>query len=71
MNDIKKVSEKLDALLREKSVSVYEYCVSESEKQELNTEKADFNLFRTVYDHGVSVTVERAAEGVVTSGIIG
>ena len=57
MNDIKKVSEKLDALLREKNVSVYEHCVSESEKQELNTEKADFNLFRTIFDNGVSVTV--------------
>ena len=57
MNEIKKVSEKLDALLREKNVSVYEYCVSESEKQELNTEKADFNLFRTIFDNDVSVTV--------------
>ncbi len=57
MYDIKQVSQKLDALLREKGVTVYEHCVSESEKQELNTEKADFNLFRTIFDGGVSVTV--------------
>ena len=57
MYDIRQISRKLDALLKEKGVSVYEHCVSESEKRELNTEKADFNLFRTVYDNGVSVTV--------------
>ena len=57
MYDMKTVSDKLEALLREKGVRVYEHCVSESEKQELNTEKADFNLFRTIFDNGVSVTV--------------
>ena len=57
MYDIKQISQKLDALLKEKGVQVYEHCVSESEKQELNTEKADFNLFRTIFDGGVSVTV--------------
>ena len=57
MYDIKEVSRKLDVLLQEKGVAVYEHCVSESEKRELNTEKADFNLFRTIFDYGVSVTV--------------
>ena len=57
MYDIKQVSQKLDSLLKEKGVQVYEHCVSESEKRELNTEKADFNLFRTIFDSGVSVTV--------------
>ena len=57
MYDIKQISRKLDALLKEKGAGVYEHCVSESEKQELNTEKADFNLFRTIFDNGVSVTV--------------
>ncbi len=57
MYDIKQISRKLDALLKEKGAAVYEHCVSESEKQELNTEKADFNLFRTIFDNGVSVTV--------------
>ena len=57
MYDIREISRKLDALLQEKGAGVYEHCVSESEKQELNTEKADFNLFRTIFDNGVSVTV--------------
>ena len=57
MYDIKQISQKLDVLLKEKGVQVYEHCVSESEKQELNTEKADFSLFRTIFDNGVSVTV--------------
>ena len=68
MNNMKKVSEKLDALLREKGVSVYEHCVSESEKQELNTEKADFNLFRTIFNSGVSVTVIRDGKKGAASG---
>ena len=57
MNDILNVSEQLTALLRGEGIGVYEVCVSESEKRELNTEKADFTLFRTIFDRGVSVTV--------------
>ena len=68
MYDIKEISRKLDALLKEKGVSVYEHCVSESEKQELNTEKADFNLFRTIFDNGVSVTVILDGKKGVASG---
>ena len=49
MNDIRIVSEKLEKLLTDRSVSVYEYTVSESETRELNTEKTDFNLFRTIF----------------------
>ena len=68
MYDIKEVSQKLDALLKEKGVQVYEHCVSESEKRELNTEKADFNLFRTIFDNGVSVTVILDGKKGVASG---
>lgn len=57
MYNIRQISQKLDALLAQKGVQLYEHCVSESEKQELNTEKADFNLFRTIFDGAVSVTV--------------
>ena len=68
MNDIKKISEKLDALLKAKGVTVYEHCVSESEKQELNTEKDDFNLFRTIFNNGVSVTVIQDGKKGAASG---
>ena len=57
MYDIKNVSDKLVAMLEEKGVSLYECTVSESEKRELNTEGADFNLLRTIFGCGVSVTV--------------
>ena len=57
MNNILQVSDKLNELLRGRGVSIFETCVSESEKRELNTEKADFNLFRTIFNCGVSVTV--------------
>ena len=68
MDDMQKVSEKLDALLRAQGVSIYEHCVSESEKQELNTEKADFNLFRTVFNNSVSVTVIQDGKKGVAAG---
>ena len=57
MFDLQNRSEKLDALLKEAGVTVYEHCLSESEKQELNSEKSDFNLFRTIFNSSVSVTV--------------
>ena len=68
MNDILKVSDQLTALLRAQGVGIYETCVSESEKQELNTEKADFNLFRTIFNCGVSVTVIQDGKKGAASG---
>ena len=68
MNDIKKIAEKMDALLKSKGVTVYEYCVAESEKQELNTEKDDFNLFRTIFNNSVSVTVIQDGKKGAASG---
>ena len=68
MNDILNVSDQLTALLRGQGVSIFETCVSESEKQELNTEKADFNLFRTIFDCGVSVTVIQDGKKGAASG---
>lgn len=54
---MRKIADRLEALLREKGAKNWSYQVSESEKQELNTEKTDFNLFRTTFDHHVAVTV--------------
>lgn len=68
MYDMRQISEKLDALLRQQGVKVYEHCVSESEKRELNTEKDDFNLFRTVFNNGVSVTVIQDGKKGVAAG---
>ncbi len=57
MNDIKNVSEKLLALLKEKGAEKFALSVSESEKRELNTENSDFSLFRTIFDEAASVSV--------------
>ncbi len=57
MKDFNQVSEKLEALLREKGAGEYEYRLAESEKRELNTEKADVNLYRTVFDNALALTV--------------
>ena len=57
MRDLHECAEKLEALLFEKGAGLFEYQLSESEKKELNTEKDDFNLYRTIFNNGVSVTV--------------
>ena len=57
MNDVKTVSDRLEALLREKGVSLYEHSEAQTEKRELNTEKADFTLYRTIFSGSVSVSV--------------
>ncbi len=57
MFDIKKAADQIDAMLRAKGVAEFEFQVSESEKKELNTEGADFNLLRTIFGGEVSVSV--------------
>ena len=57
MNGILCVSDKLEALLRTRDVTDYEFRISETEKRELNTERDDFSLYRTIFGSGVSVSV--------------
>ena len=56
MFDIREVSEKARECLKDKQQSAYSYRVSESEKRELNTENAEFSLYRTIFDNSISVT---------------
>ena len=56
MFDIKEVSLKVKKQLEEKQQKVYAFEISEEEKRELNTENAEFTLFRTVFDNDIHVT---------------
>ena len=68
MNDLKAISSKLESLLRAEGAVQYEYRLSVSEKRELNTEKSDFNLYRTIFDQRVSVTVIQDGKKGTASG---
>ncbi|MCR5174694.1 MAG: TldD/PmbA family protein [Oscillospiraceae bacterium] len=64
MFDIKEVSEKTRSLLRDRGCETYSFKISETEKQELNTEIDEFSLFRTTFDNGISVTtIKSGAKG--------
>ncbi|MBQ7058703.1 MAG: TldD/PmbA family protein [Firmicutes bacterium] len=56
MSNIREVSEKVNRLLNEKQQKVYAFEVTESEKRELNTENAEFSLYRTIFDSKINVT---------------
>ncbi len=68
MYDIQERADKLMALLRERGDAPFFCTVTESEKQELNTEGADFSLFRTIFDNSVSLTVIRDGKKGTASG---
>ena len=57
MFELNEVFEKLQTLLEKKGAKLYSFEISESEKRELNTEKTDFNLLRTIYDNNAAVSV--------------
>ena len=68
MSELKTLEALLRKELQERSVTKYAYVLSESEKQELNTEGADFKLMRTVFGGGVSLTVFDGARKGSASG---
>ena len=57
MSELKRLEAQLLQELQDRAVSKYAYVLSETEKQELNTEGADFKLMRTVFGAGISVIV--------------
>ena len=56
MSDLHSLSQEVLSVLTEKGSFPYSFTLTESEKRELNTEGADFSLFRTVFNHQISVT---------------
>ncbi|MBR3033722.1 MAG: TldD/PmbA family protein [Firmicutes bacterium] len=68
MSELKTLEALLRKELQERGVTKYAYVLSESEKQELNTEGADFKLMRTVFGGGVSLTVFDGARKGSASG---
>lgn len=68
MDELQRLAGKLEELLRAQGMDQFEYSVTESEKRELNTEKDDFNLYRTLFSHSASVTVLREGKKGSASG---
>ena len=68
MSELKTLEALLRKELQARAVTKYAYVLSESEKQELNTEGADFKLMRTVFGGGVSLTVFDGARKGSASG---
>ena len=56
MSVLHDLSQEILSVLTEKGISSFSYILSESEKQELNTENTDFSLFRTVFNRQISIT---------------
>ena len=50
------ISQEVLSALAEKEISSFSFVISESEKQELNTENTDFSLYRTVFNRQLAVT---------------
>ncbi len=55
--ELKAVADLMDAFLQEQKINKYTYCVTQSEKQELNLENSGFKLLRTVFNNSGSVKV--------------
>ena len=57
MSGLRETADLLDGILKDKNVKKYTYTLSTSEKRELNLEKGDFKLLRTVFNNSGSVRV--------------
>lgn len=56
MADIKKIAEKTRQLLLNAGAQKAQYTVTEKEKHEFNVDGGEFSLFRTLFDHSLSIT---------------
>lgn len=56
MYDIKVISEKTGRALEKSGAQKAQYTVTEKEKHEFNVDGGEFSLFRTLFDHSISIT---------------
>lgn len=56
MADIKNISEKVKQALSDAGAQKAQYTVTEKEKHEFNVDGGQFSLFRTLFDHSLSIT---------------
>ena len=55
--ELRAAADLLDGILREQKIEKYHYCLTQTEKQELNLENGGFKLMRTVFNNSTSVKV--------------
>ncbi len=56
MQDIRLVAQKTGEALQQAGAEQAQYTVSETQKQEFNVDGGEFSLFRTLFDHSLSIT---------------
>lgn len=57
MSEVRNLGDKFDEILKKEKIEKYTYCLSQSEKQELNVENGEFKLMRTVFSQSASLNV--------------
>ncbi len=55
--DIYDVKKAILSLIEEKNIKEFAFEITESEKQELNTELTNFSLYRTIFDNAIHITL--------------
>ena len=57
MTEFRKMADRFEQMLAAEKIGKYTFCLTESEKQELNVENGSFKLMRTVFNNNGSLTV--------------
>ena len=57
MSEFRVLADRFEQMLAAENISKYSFCLTESEKQELNVENGSFKLMRTVFNNNGSLTV--------------
>ena len=55
MRDFRKTADRYEEMLAAEKIGKYSFCLTESEKQELNVENGSFKLMRTVFNNNGSL----------------
>ena len=68
MKGIRKISDKVQALLKANGIKKYAYRIVEKETRELTAENGEFNLLRTLFDNNAMVSAFKDGKNGVVTG---
>ena len=68
MSEFRALADRYEQMLAAEKIAKYSFCLTESEKQELNVENGSFKLMRTVFNNSGSLTVFEGAKKGSASG---
>ena len=55
MSEFRVLADRFEQMLAAENISKYSFCLTESEKQELNVENGSFKLMRTVFNNNIAL----------------